>query len=577
MPTIEELRHLRESEDKVEFKAATRNFPYAGGSHREQSDRRKCFLGYVVALSNEGGGRLVLGLADEIPHEVVGTDFAKGEVGAIIDETYVRLGIRVDIDELYEGDLRVMVINVPGRPVGKLMKFEGVALMRIGESLRNMSDEEVFKVLSEQEPDYSAKICEGLTIDDLDQAAIEELKQRYATKQQNISFRSLSNKQVLSDLDLINNTKITYAALILLGKKEALKKFIPQSKVIVEYRAVESAIQHDWREEIDEPLFIGIDLVWNTLRSRNTVEHHNLGPYIIDIPIFNQMVIREALLNAIAHRDYRLTSEIVIKQYPKKLIINNPGGFPLGVNLENLLTVNSTPRSRLMADVLLKTGLVERSGQGVDKIFSLTLSEGKAEPDYSNSDAFQVSLILKGSVIDKAFNIFVQSAQDALPAEQKLSVYDIIALAKIREGLSSGIHTDVIQKLEREELIVKVGSGNSQRYVLGNTYQELTKQPLKIGNYVVKEIEIVLDVFRKEENVKMGAFVKAFEGGLKREQVKFLIEKLVDDGVLERSGKGASTKYMISSRFRGKIPFDQVEEFLNQRYNFPENNERIKE
>jgi ATP-dependent DNA helicase RecG len=569
--TIQELKSKKESEDKVEFKAATKDFPYNGGSHSNQSERRKCFLGYIVALSNEGGGALVLGMNDNYPHDVVGTKFAIGEVGKLADAVYDLLKIRVQIEELSEDGKRVLVTTIPTRPIGKPMKFEGVALMRIGESLRNMSDEELFKVLSEREPDYSAKICEGLTIDDLDESAIAALKQRYANKQQNQAFRSLSTEQVLSDLDLLKSAKITYAALILLGKKEALKRYIPQSKVIIEYRSAESEIAFDWREEIDEPLFIGIDHVWNIIRSRNTVEHHNLGPYIIDIPVFNEMVIREALLNAIAHRDYRLTSEIVVKQFPKKLIINNPGGFPLGVNLENLLSVNSTPRSRLMADVLLKTGLVERSGQGVDKIYSLTLSEGKAEPDYSNSDLFQVSLVLRGSVIDKAFNVFIQSAQDALPADQKLSVYDIIGLAKVREGLSSGIHNDVIQKLEKEELIVKVGSGNSQRYVLGNTYQDLTKQPLKIGNYIVKEIEIALETFKKEDRVKMGAFVNAFEGGLKREQVKFLIEKLVDDSVLEKSGKGASTKYMISSKFSGKNPFNQVEEFLNHKYNSSNN------
>ncbi|WP_295793965.1 ATP-binding protein [Mucilaginibacter sp.] len=564
--TIEELKTKRESEDKVEFKAASKDFTYNGGKHTNQADRRKCFLGYVVALSNEGGGMLVLGMGDRYPHEVVGTKFADRELGNLIDSVYGHLKIRVQIDELFENGKRVIVTTIPARPVGKPMKYEGVPLMRIGESLRNMSDEELFKVLSEQEPDYSAKICEGLTIDDLDEAAIDVLKQRYASKQQNQAFRSLSNEQVLSDLDLIKSDKVTYAALILLGKKEALQQYIPQSKVIIEYRSLESEIAHDWREEINEPLFIGIDNVWNIIRSRNTVEHHNLGPYIIDIPVFNEMVIREALLNAIAHRDYRLTSEIVIKQFPKKLIINNPGGFPLGVNLENLLSVNSTPRSRLMADVLLKTGLVERSGQGVDKIYSLTLSEGKAEPDYSNSDPFQVSLVLKGSVTDKAFNVFIQSAQDALSVDQKLSVYDIIGLAKVREGLSSGIHNDVIQKLEKEELIVKVGSGNSQRFVLGNTYQELTKQPLKIGNYIVKELEIILETFKKEDKVKMGTFVNSFEGGLKREQVKFLVEKLLDDKVLEKSGEGAATKYTISSKFNGKSPFSQVEEFLNHKY-----------
>lgn len=159
--TIKELQQLKESEDKIEFKEAKSNFSFAGGNSTDQAERRKCYLGYVVALANEGCGRLVLGMKDKIPHEVVGSDFAEGKVGNLIDETYTRLGIRVKIEELRESDKRVVVISVPSRPIGKLLKFEGVPLMRTGESLRNMSDEEMFAVLSEQEPDFSAKICEG--------------------------------------------------------------------------------------------------------------------------------------------------------------------------------------------------------------------------------------------------------------------------------------------------------------------------------------------------------------------------------------------------------------------------------
>lgn len=60
MSTIEELQRLRESEDHVEFKEAKRNYPFAGGKHTDPKDRRHCVLGYVVALANECGGRLVL-------------------------------------------------------------------------------------------------------------------------------------------------------------------------------------------------------------------------------------------------------------------------------------------------------------------------------------------------------------------------------------------------------------------------------------------------------------------------------------------------------------------------------------
>ncbi len=234
--TIEDLKQLRESEDHIEFKEAKHNYPFTGGKHTDPKDRRRCVLGYIVALANERGGRLVLGMADHIPHAVVGSDFAQNEVGQLVDEIYKRLGIRVETAELYEEDKRVFVITVPSRSVGRLLRFEGVPLMRTGESLREMSDTEIFNVLSEQEPDFSAKICEGLTIEDLDKEAIVEMKTQYARKQENPLFRNCPDEQVLSDLDLLKDGKLNYAALILLGKSEAIRKYLPQNNIVVEFR-----------------------------------------------------------------------------------------------------------------------------------------------------------------------------------------------------------------------------------------------------------------------------------------------------------------------------------------------------
>jgi ATP-dependent DNA helicase RecG len=78
--TIQELKKLRETEDKVEFKEAKKDFNFAGGSHADPVERRKCVLGYVVALANEGGGLLVFGMKDKYPHDVVGTLFAQNQV-----------------------------------------------------------------------------------------------------------------------------------------------------------------------------------------------------------------------------------------------------------------------------------------------------------------------------------------------------------------------------------------------------------------------------------------------------------------------------------------------------------------
>lgn len=66
MTELSQLAVLREREDHIEFKEAKRNFPFAGGSHNDIKERRKCVLGYVVAFANERGGRLVLGMANNI-------------------------------------------------------------------------------------------------------------------------------------------------------------------------------------------------------------------------------------------------------------------------------------------------------------------------------------------------------------------------------------------------------------------------------------------------------------------------------------------------------------------------------
>jgi ATP-dependent DNA helicase RecG len=136
--TIQELKKLRETEHKVEFKEAKQDFNFAGGSHVDPKERRKCVLGYVVALANEGGGYLILGVREKktLPHEIVGTSFAKDKIGALEDEIYERLAIRVKIDELFDKDKRVLAFNIPPRPIGEPLNFEGVALMRIGDSLR---------------------------------------------------------------------------------------------------------------------------------------------------------------------------------------------------------------------------------------------------------------------------------------------------------------------------------------------------------------------------------------------------------------------------------------------------------
>ena len=536
--TIEQLKNMRESEDHVEFKKGENgNVSYNGAGKDKPNERRRCILGYVVALCNEGGGRIVIGMHDSYPHKVIGTKQCINGIGQLESDIYRDMGIRPDIYELYEDEEsktgRVLVIEVPPHPIGKVFRFEDVALMRVGEELKPMDDKTFISIIQEQEPDFSEQICDSISLDDLDSVAIKVMKDRYAEKQKNPSFSSLPDTQALSDLKLIVGDKVTNAALLLVGKEEAINHIYPQAKVMLEYRNTESQIHFDSRKTFGRPFFLLIDELWEEINRRNGSIPVRKGPYIFDIPFFNEDVIREIVNNAFSHRDYRFGSEIVIKQYPLKFTIINGGGFPHGVSVENLLTSPSTPRNRLLADVLSKTGIVERSGQGVDKIFLYTLSEGKPEPDYSQTDDFNVTATLSAAVKDTGFALYIQDIQDGLPDDKKLNVFDVLALCEIRDGAKRPSNKEIALKLEKLGFIEKHGKTNAQYYILPRRYYELS------GDLATYSLKTDWDINQ----------VWAVLAHISDKQFRNFIDELKSKGLIRTEGERGKMTYSLGDNY----------------------------
>lgn len=546
---LHELSLLKESEDHIEFKEAKHDFNFNGGSHSDPKERRHCVLGYVAALANEKGGRLVFGMKDKFPHDVVGSSFAIGEIGALEDAIYEKMQIRVRIKEEFEPSAevedkkRVVIFNVPSRPIGKMMKFEGVPLMRIGESLREMSDEEIFKILSEQEPDFSAIECEGLTIEELDPRAIEIMKQKYAEKNENPSFASVSDEQALSDLDLLVDGKLNYAALVLLGNSKAIKKYMPQNNVVIEYRNDPASIQYDDRIEIQEPLFLAIESVWSYINQPilNPQVHISENAYIFDIKRFNKESIREAVLNAIAHRSMIVQNDVVIKVSPTELTITNAGGFPIGVDKSNVLTVNSTPRSKRLAEVLQKTGLVEKSGQGVDKMFTNCIMEAKPLPDFSATDNYQVNLKFCTEIRDVSFLVYIRQEQAKRPKHHKLNVFQLMALYEVcfRDGLD--IKPIIIKELLEEGAILKDKNDN---LLMPKEYQKIYSEINSTSN--IDWINALRACALKYDNViTRKTFMEFLPKRISVDRVRYILTKLETKNVLKRDGIGKGTKYVV--------------------------------
>lgn len=393
------------------------------------------------------------------------------------------------------------------------------------------------------EPDFSAKVCEGLTIEDLDRDALDTMKDQYANKQGNPLFRTYPDEQALSDLEMLRDGKLNYAALILLGKSEAIRKYLPQNNIVVEFRLYHSMIEYTAREEFRLPLFTAIDKVWDYINqpASNPLLHYSDGPYIFDIPSFNREAIREAILNACCHRSMLIQSEVVIKQYPDSITITNAGGLPPGVDVSNILSVNSVPRSKLMSEILQKTGLVERSGQGVDKMFYHCIMEGKALPDYSATDAYQVSLTFNAPILDQAFVVFVRGVQNRRSPNEQLNVFELLALYKICiDNDCSEIGQDILNKLESEKLISK----SRNKYVLSpELYKPAAKSTLEMSGIDVKYLSVVKKCFQNEEVVSRKALISAFVGILSENRARYVIDKMLKRNLIERVENGREIKY----------------------------------
>ena len=384
--TIEELLVAKEGE-QIQFKEAKRRF--------DSDEAARC----CCALANCGGGKLVFGITDKRPREVVGSmAFEQPERTrrGLID----KLKVMVDFQLYdYEGK-RVLVFDVASRPLGLPVQVDGVAWWYEGDSLIPMPEEMRRKIYGEIGFDFSGTICTSARFSDLDEAAIEAFRAKWIEKSGNKRLSSKTAEQLLYDCEAISDEGITYAALILFGKKEALGKFLPQAEIIFEYRSSNVSGPANQREEFRIGFFNCYNRLWELVNLRNDIQHYQEGFFVFDIPTFNESAVREAILNAVSHRNYQLAGSAFVRQYPDKLIIESPGGFPNGISLDNILD-RQIPRNRRIAEILALCGLVERSGQGMNIIYETSIKEAKPLPDFSGTDDSFVSLTLNGLVIDK--------------------------------------------------------------------------------------------------------------------------------------------------------------------------------
>lgn len=446
------LRWLSEPEGThLEFKEAKQNF------HFEK------LVDYCVALANEGGGKIILGVTDRRPRRIVGTA-AFAEPGRTEAGLHDRLFHRIPVEEVKTPEGRVLVVHVPSRLPGTAWQYKGRYLKRAGDDLTGMDDRELRAIFSEAGPDFSTEICVAALLSDLAMDAVADYRGRWAKKTRDERPLAWSDEETLTNAELLVDGQVTYAALILFGTRAALRRHLAQAEVVFEYRSSEASGPAADRTDYREGFFLYYDALWNKINLRNDRQSYQDGLFRMDVLTFDEVSVREALLNAVAHRDYRLGPSVFVRQFARRLEILSPGGLPAGITPENILD-QQNPRNRRLAEALAKCGLIERSGQGLNLMVESAIRQGKPLPNFAGTSGHEVRLTLEGLVRSPAFVRFMERlGEETL---RSFATYDFLALDYVhREEPLPEYLRNRLPALIEAGAIESVGRGKGTRYLL---------------------------------------------------------------------------------------------------------------
>jgi len=520
---------------RLEFKSARTSYEF---------DR---LVNYCVALANELGGTVILGVTDKRPREIIGTA-AFPEPGETEASLHRALGHRISIEEYFHEDKRILLVHVPSRLPGTAWQIDGKYLKRAGDALVPMGDQELRGIFAETGPDFTAEIVPRAGFADLQPEAIQEFRRRWQKKSGNPRLSTMSDLQILQDCSLIEEDGVTYAALILLGRPSAITRHLAQAEVIFEYRSSEVAGPAPDREEFREPFLLFHDRLWTKINLRNDRQSFQQDFFRFDLPTFDETSIREAVLNAVCHRDYRLGGSVFIRQYSRRLEIVSPGGFPPGITPENIAD-QQNPRNRRLAEALNRCGFIERSGQGVNLMIEQAVRQTKPLPDFSRSASHEVFLTLAGTVQNPAFLRFLERiGEDSLSRFQTLDFLALDALAHGRE-LTPEMKSRLPDLIEAGAVECQ-GRGKGQRFFLSRALYEVMGSP---GSYTRKkgldhETNKDLLIRHLQEAAEKGAPIRELEGVLpaqSRTNIRRMLSELREEGLVELLGSSSAQRWFL--------------------------------
>ena len=359
---------------------------------RSEADALKTIAEAALCFANAAGGLIVVGVADQ----KAGASALQGsslEIDAVRRRVWElsRPPLTVDAWEERLGDVRLVLVSVPQSP--ELHSDpQGRAPRRVGRDCLPMDPSEQMRLREDRLGiDLTARETDlGLT--DLSEPALEtarDLLGKFTDERRRMA--RLGHEELLRALGVVTSQgRVLVAGQLLFGK--AAQGSPPA--IVYEYRVTPGG-EPKAIERVPGPLLTSFQATLQLVRARQIVTPLNLpGGQQVQLEDFPTLAVREALANAIIHRDHHLTGPVNVIHSPELLAVVSPGPLVSGVTPANILTHPSKPRNPCLARAARVLGLAEEVGRGVDRMFREMISAGRDIPRIeSHHDHVRVSLV----------------------------------------------------------------------------------------------------------------------------------------------------------------------------------------
>ena len=529
---------------RVEFKSWIRC--------RSKDERRKLATKSAVALANASGGIFLFGVEDDGTITGCPNGDSQTLMEIVYDMTRPNLFTEVEAVKTEYGIVLVMMVEKSPVPVAT---SAGTYHKRLGKTSKPFYPNNLYSKADVQ--DLSAKIVDGATVSDIDLLEVYKIKEKLRVRDKHSLLPDEPDMTFLDDLELIHvegeDIFLTVAGLLFVGKEQSIRRYLPQAEVIYLHYSDSSQQEYDNRIDLQKPLVTVLDTLTEQIRIHNHLTNVQIGLFRMEIYDFGEEVFQEALLNALTHRSYEHSAAVYVKHYPDRIEIENPGSFPEGITVNNIITHQSVPRNKLIAVTLQRLKYVQRSGQGVDIMYKSMLMDGKPYPEfvvYLDS----IKLILHSTMENENFIRFVVEEQEEaqksftlpkLMLLRYLTDHKRITLAQAAR-LTQNTSDTAQQDLEELRNLGLVEPSAREYMLTARAYQALKKDIAYIQDKTITHIRAKDRVI---EYLEAGKYINRSKVqelcGYSKDQASYLLRKMYNDGTLERTGKGRGIKYRL--------------------------------